>query len=46
MTFHHDPGHSEDELDRQTAPVTVAVPPSRGVTSGAEGAMSDVGATA
>jgi phosphoribosyl 1,2-cyclic phosphodiesterase len=46
VTFHHDPGHSDDDIDRLTAEATLSAQPSFGVTSGAEGAVFDIGATA
>ena len=46
VTFHHDPGHSDDEIDRLTAEATLSAQPSFGVTSGAEVAVFDIGVTA
>jgi phosphoribosyl 1,2-cyclic phosphodiesterase len=46
VTFHHDPAHSDDDIDRLTAEATALARPSFGVTSGAEGAVFDVGAAA
>src|SRR5262249_33282765 len=42
VTFHHDPGHSDDEIDRLTAEATLSARPSFGGTSGAEGAVFDI----
>jgi phosphoribosyl 1,2-cyclic phosphodiesterase len=44
VTFHHDPGHSDDDVDRFTAAAVAAARPSFPVTAGAEGATFDVGA--
>jgi phosphoribosyl 1,2-cyclic phosphodiesterase len=38
VTFHHDPGHADDDLDRWTADAVAAARPSFAVTAGAEGA--------
>jgi phosphoribosyl 1,2-cyclic phosphodiesterase len=46
VTFHHDPGHSDAEIDRMTAEAMAFVQPSFEVTSGAEGAVFEVGPTA
>ena len=46
VTFHHDPAHSDDDIDRLTAEATARARPSFGVTSGAEGAVFDVGTAA
>ena len=46
VTFHHDPGHSDDDIDRLTTEATLSAQPSFRVTSGAEGAVFDIGATA
>jgi phosphoribosyl 1,2-cyclic phosphodiesterase len=43
VTFHHDPAHDDDDLDRLTAAATRAARPSFRVTPGAEGATFDVG---
>ena len=42
VTFHHDPSHADDEIDRLTAAVTRALAPPFAVTPGAEGAEFDV----
>lgn len=39
VTFHHDPAHDDDEIDRLTAAARAAAPPSLTVTAGAEGAV-------
>jgi phosphoribosyl 1,2-cyclic phosphodiesterase len=41
VTFHHDPGHSDDTVDRMTATATAAVRPPFAVTTGAEGTVFD-----
>jgi len=46
VTFHHDPGHSDDDVDRLTAEAMAFARPSFVVTSGAEGTVFDVGAAA
>jgi phosphoribosyl 1,2-cyclic phosphodiesterase len=38
VTFHHDPGHSDDDIDRITTEATRTTPPGLVVTAGAEGA--------
>jgi phosphoribosyl 1,2-cyclic phosphodiesterase len=38
VTFHHDPGHADDDLDRLTAAAVAAARPAFPVTAGAEGA--------
>jgi phosphoribosyl 1,2-cyclic phosphodiesterase len=43
VTFHHDPAHSDDEIDRLTAEVTRAARPAFAVTAGAEGASFELG---
>ena len=43
VTFHHDPAHSDDDIDRLTAEATARARPSFAVTSGAEGAVFEVG---
>ncbi len=43
VTFHHDPAHSDDDIDRLTAEATSRVQPSFAVTPGAEGAVFEVG---
>jgi phosphoribosyl 1,2-cyclic phosphodiesterase len=44
VTFHHDPGHSDDDIDRLTAAATRAACPPFTVTAGAEGAVFDLAA--
>lgn len=39
VTFHHDPGHSDQELDRLTAESIATVNPDFAVTGGCEGAV-------
>jgi hypothetical protein len=46
VTFHHDPGHSDADIDRMTTEAMVFAQPSFEVTSGAEGAVFEVGSTA
>ena len=43
VTFHHDPGHSDDTIDRLTAEAVAAARPSFEVTAGAEGATFTLG---
>lgn len=43
VTFHHDPGHSDYDVDRLTVEAMAAVHPAFAVTPGAEGAEFDVG---
>ena len=43
VTFHHDPTHSDDDVDRMTAAATGAAKPGFTVTVGAEGAVFDLG---
>jgi phosphoribosyl 1,2-cyclic phosphodiesterase len=43
VTFHHDPAHSDDDIDRLTAEATSRARPSFRVTSGAEGAVFEIG---
>lgn len=43
VTFHHDPGHDDDEIDRLTAEARARVDVSCMVTVGAEGAVFDLG---
>src|SRR4029079_13644435 len=43
VTFHHDPGHSDDTIDRLTAEAIAAARPSFHVTAGAEGASFALG---
>ena len=43
VTFHHDPTHSDDDVDRMTAAATSAKPAGFRVTVGAEGAVFDLG---
>jgi phosphoribosyl 1,2-cyclic phosphodiesterase len=42
VTFHHDPGHDDDVVDRLTAAAVAAVRPGFPVTPGAEGSVFDV----
>lgn len=44
VTFHHDPGHSDDDIDRLTAEAVAATRPDFPVTPGAEGAVFDLAA--
>ena len=39
VTFHHDPAHADDDVDRATAAATAAMRPGFPVTAGAEGAV-------
>jgi phosphoribosyl 1,2-cyclic phosphodiesterase len=43
VTFHHDPNHTDDDLDRITAEATAAARPAFAVTAGAEGAVFELG---
>jgi len=43
VTFHHDPGHSDDELDRLTAAAAAAAQPSFRISPGTEGASFTLG---
>lgn len=43
VTFHHDPSHSDDDIDRMTAAAVATVGPSYRVTAGAEGAEFEIG---
>jgi phosphoribosyl 1,2-cyclic phosphodiesterase len=43
VTFHHDPAHGDDEVDRLTAQALEAVRPGFSVTPGAEGAVFEIG---
>jgi phosphoribosyl 1,2-cyclic phosphodiesterase len=43
VTFHHDPAHSDDDIDRLTADALRAARPAFRVTAGAEGAEFEVG---
>lgn len=43
VTFHHDPGHADDTIDRLTAAAVAAAAPAFPVTAGAEGAVFDLG---
>jgi phosphoribosyl 1,2-cyclic phosphodiesterase len=45
VTFHHDPSHSDDDIDRLTTAATKARAPGFDVTAGAEGAVFVVGDT-
>jgi phosphoribosyl 1,2-cyclic phosphodiesterase len=42
VTFHHDPAHDDDDIDRLTAEAMFAVPPPCPVTAGAEGAVFEL----
>jgi len=42
VTFHHDPSHSDDDVDRLTAAAIAKVKPPFAVLSGAEGAIFDL----
>lgn len=42
VTFHHDPWHGDDDIDRLTAEARARVPVSCDVTVGAEGAVFDL----
>jgi phosphoribosyl 1,2-cyclic phosphodiesterase len=42
VTFHHDPSHADDAIDRLTAAAVRALAPPFAVTAGAEGAEFDV----
>jgi len=42
VTFHHDPAHDDDAIDRMTAVATAAVPVPCTVTAGAEGAVFEL----
>jgi phosphoribosyl 1,2-cyclic phosphodiesterase len=44
VTFHHDPSHSDDDIDRMTAEAVAATRPGFAVTAGAEGAIFDLAA--
>jgi phosphoribosyl 1,2-cyclic phosphodiesterase len=43
VTFHHDPAHDDEEIDRLTAAARAAVEVSCKVSTGAEGAVFEVG---
>jgi phosphoribosyl 1,2-cyclic phosphodiesterase len=43
VTFHHDPAHDDDAIDRLTAEATAAVRVPCSVTAGAEGAVFELG---
>jgi phosphoribosyl 1,2-cyclic phosphodiesterase len=43
VTFHHDPAHDDDDIDRMTREATAAVSVPCGVTAGAEGAVFELG---
>jgi len=43
VTFHHDPAHDDDDVDRLTAAATAAVHVPCAVTAGAEGAVFELG---
>jgi phosphoribosyl 1,2-cyclic phosphodiesterase len=42
VTFHHDPGHSDDDIDRMMVAARAAVAPVLQVTAGAEGDVFDL----
>jgi phosphoribosyl 1,2-cyclic phosphodiesterase len=42
VTFHHDPAHDDDTIDRLTAAAVAAMPGAPTVTPGAEGAVFDL----
>jgi phosphoribosyl 1,2-cyclic phosphodiesterase len=42
ITFHHDPSHTDEDLDRVTAEAVAAAPPPFTVTAGAEGAVFEL----
>ncbi|MDX2167879.1 MAG: MBL fold metallo-hydrolase [Deltaproteobacteria bacterium] len=42
VTFHHDPAHDDDTVDRLTAAASRGLPPSLAVTAGAEGAVFEL----
>lgn len=46
VTFHHDPGRSDDDVDRLTTDAAIRVCPPCAVTPGAEGAVFEVRASA
>jgi phosphoribosyl 1,2-cyclic phosphodiesterase len=46
VTFHHDPSHSDDDVDRLTAAAIAACKPPFAVLSGAEGAVFDLASVA
>ncbi len=43
VTFHHDPAHDDDDIDRLTAGAIAAAQPAFDVTAGAEGATFEIG---
>jgi phosphoribosyl 1,2-cyclic phosphodiesterase len=43
VTFHHDPAHNDDQIDRLTATATSAARTAFRVTAGAEGAVFELG---
>jgi len=43
VTFHHDPAHDDDDIDRMTHEATAAAPLPCTVTAGAEGAVFELG---
>jgi phosphoribosyl 1,2-cyclic phosphodiesterase len=43
VTFHHDPAHDDDDIDRLTAEATAAVRVPCAVTAGAEGGVFELG---
>ena len=42
VTFHHDPAHNDDDIDRLTAAATTSAGPAFRVTAGAEGATFEL----
>ena len=42
VTFHHDPAHDDETIDRLTAAAVAATPPPLRITAGAEGAVFDL----
>jgi hypothetical protein len=42
VPFHHDPGHSDDDLDRMTSQALDRVKPAYRVTAGMEGTAIEV----
>ena len=46
VTFHHDPGHSDDDIDRMLADGRAIAGPSLALSAGAEGAVFDLDANA
>ncbi|HJY80068.1 MAG TPA: hypothetical protein VKK81_03170 [Candidatus Binatia bacterium] len=46
VPFHHDPAHTDEDLDRLTATAVAAVQPAFGLTPGVEGAVLTLGTPA